>query len=74
MQKLQNFAARFSVGGMKKYDHVSLALKELKWLRVKQKHLLDTNIAAMYKSLNGMYPDWLITFSTVLSVTRGRTR
>ena len=71
MQKLQNFAARFSVGGMKKYDHVSPALKELKGLRVKQKHLLDTN---MYKSLNGMYPDWLITFSTVLSVTRGRTR
>ncbi len=73
VQKLQNFAARVSIGGMKKYDHVSPALKELKWLKVKQKHLFDINIA-MYKFLNGMYPDWLQTLPTVQSVTGGRTR
>ena len=31
-QKLQNFAARVAVGGIKKYDHVSPSFKELKWL------------------------------------------
>ncbi len=56
----------------KKYDHVSPALEELKWLKVKQ-HLFDINIA-MYKFLNGMYPDWLQTLPTVKSVTEGRTR
>ncbi len=36
VQKLQNFAARVSIGGMKKYDLVSPAFKELKWLRIAQ--------------------------------------
>ena len=73
VQKLQNFAARVSIGGMKKYDHVSPALEELKWLKVKQKHVFDINIA-MYKFVNGMYPDWLLPLPTVQSITGGRTR
>ena len=32
VQRLQNFAAKVAVGGMRKFDHVSLAIKELKWL------------------------------------------
>ena len=73
VQKLQNFAARVSIGGMKKYDHVSPAFRELKWLRIKQMHFLETNIA-IYKSLRGMYPGWLHSFSTVHSVTNTTTR
>ncbi len=30
IQKLQNFAAGVAVGGLKKYDHVSSAFRELK--------------------------------------------
>ncbi len=33
-QKLQNFAARVSIGCMKNYDHVYSDFKELKWLRI----------------------------------------
>ena len=73
VQKLQNFAARVSIGGMKKYDHVSPAFRELKWLRIEQVHFLETNIA-MYKSLRGKYPVWLHSFSTVHSVTNSTTR
>ncbi len=33
--KLHKFAAQVAVGGMQKYHHISPALKELKWLNVK---------------------------------------
>ncbi len=35
IQKLQNFAARVAVGGLKKYDHVSPAFRELKWMKIR---------------------------------------
>ncbi len=35
VQKLQNFAVRVAVGGIKKLYHVSPAYKELKWLKIK---------------------------------------
>lgn len=73
VQKLQNFAARVSVGGMKKCEHVSPAFRELKWLKVKQKHFLDIT-SAMYKSLNKMFPAWLLSFPTVHSTTSSVTR
>ncbi len=73
VQKLQNFAARVAIGGMKKYDHVSPAFKELNWLKVKQKHLLDIS-TTMYKSLNKMFPDWLFLFPTVHNATGSTTR
>ena len=40
VQKLQNFAVRIAIGGVKKYDHVSPFYKELQWLQIKQKHVL----------------------------------
>ena len=73
VQKLQNFAARVSVGGLRKHDHVSPAFEELGWLNIKQKHLLDLNIA-MYKSVNGLYPTWLHFFPTVQNTTNSTTR
>ncbi len=33
VQRLQNFSARVAAGGIKKFDHVSPAYKELKWPR-----------------------------------------
>ncbi len=58
VQKLQTFAARVAVGGIKKYDHVSPAYKELKWLKIKQKQTYDI-CSALFKIINKTYPDWL---------------
>ncbi len=71
--KLQNFAAKVAVGGMRKYDHVSLALKELNWLNIKQKKVLNTN-CIMLKILRGMYHDWFKSFCTVHDVTGSFSR
>ncbi len=60
VQKLQNFAARVAVGRVKKYDHITPALRELKWLRLKQKHLLDVGVT-IFKALRGIYPDWFLS-------------
>ena len=73
IQRLQNFAARVSVGGLKKLDHISPAFKEFGWLNIRQKHALDVNIA-MYKSLNSLYPEWLHFLPTVPSTTNSVTR
>ncbi len=73
VQKIQNFAARVSIGGMKKYDHVSPAFRELGWLKVKQRYVFAICVA-MYKFLKGIYPHWLKSFLTVQNVTRSITR
>ena len=41
-QKLQNFAARVADGRTRKFDHVSPLIKELGWLKIKEKNLYDT--------------------------------
>ncbi len=56
VQKMQNFAARVAVGGIKKYDHVSPAYRELEWLKIKHKHLLDVGVTT-FKVLRGFYPE-----------------
>lgn len=44
VQKLQNFAVRLTVGGVKKYDYIFPSFKELKWLRLKQKHVFVVGV------------------------------
>ena len=73
VQKLQNFAARVAVGGIRKYDHVSPAFEELKWLRVNQKHKFSV-ICHIYKTLNNNYPEWFNNLKQVKDVTRSNTR
>ncbi len=73
VQKLQNFAARVAVGGIKKFNHVSCAYKELKWLKIKQKHTYDI-CCAMFKIINNTYPDWLYMFLTVHDSTASVTK
>lgn len=72
-QKIQNFAAKVAVGGMRKYDHVTPALKELEWLTVQEKYILD-KCTTVYKAVNGLYPEWFLNFSTVGENTGSRTR
>ena len=73
VQKLQNFAAKVAVGGARKYDHVTPFFNELKWLKVKQKHLLDV-CTTVYKAVRGTSPDWLLSFRTIQDITNSVTR
>ncbi len=73
VQKLQNFAAKVAVGGARKYDHVSPIIKELRWLKIKEKHAFDT-CTSMFKTVHGSYPEWLLSFKTVNEVTGSITR
>ena len=57
LQGIQNFAARI-VCNIRKYDHVSQALKNLKWIPVKlQLYLRDAVMA--FKCMNGLAPEYL---------------
>ena len=73
IQKLQNFAAKTSVGGARKYDHVTPIMKELKWLTIKDKYLFE-KCFTVYKKLNNIYPDWYLHFPTVRDNRTGNTR
>ena len=57
LQLVQNYACRI-VTGLKKYDHISEALKSLKWLNVKEK-LLFNDLVMVYKCMNNLPPDYL---------------
>ena len=72
-KKLQNFAARVADGGIKKYNHVSPAYRELKWLKIKQKHYYDI-CCTMFKIISNVHPDWLYLFPTVHETTASVTR
>ena len=73
VQKLQNFAAKVAVGGVRKYDHVTPLMKELQWLKIKDKYFFDKYIT-IYKVINGLYPEWYLKFSTVRENTTCTTR
>lgn len=44
--------------GLKKYDHITEALKSLKWLNVKKK-LLFNDLVMVYKCINNLTPNYL---------------
>ena len=73
VQKLQNFAAKVAVGCSRKYDHVSPIIKELKWLKIKEKHIFN-KCTTVYKAVNGFLPDWYLKFPTVRENTTSNTR
>ena len=58
LQLVQNYACRI-VTGLIKYDHISEALKSLKWLKVKEK-LLFNDLVMVYKCMNNLTPDYLL--------------
>ena len=57
LQLVQNYACRI-VTGLKKYDHITEALKSLKWLNVKKK-LLFNDLVMVYKCINNLTPNYL---------------
>ena len=57
LQRVQNAAARI-IAGTRKYDHITLILRELHWLPVKER--IDFNILLLtFKALNNMAPAYL---------------
>ena len=60
-------------GGLRKYDHVTPAYDELRWLRLGNKHELEVLIH-VYKVINNLYPGWLSHYNKVSDVSRGSTR
>ena len=59
LQTVQNFAYRI-VSGRRKYDYVSPALKELRWLPVRE-HLYYRDAVMSFKCLTGCAPGYLST-------------
>ena len=57
LQGVQNFAARI-VSGTRKFDHVSPALKDLRWIPVKS-HLYLREAILAFKSMTGQVPNYL---------------
>ena len=63
LQRVQNAAARI-ITGIKKYDHITPALKELHWLPVQQR--IEFKILLLtYKALNNMAPSYITSMFTM---------
>ena len=73
IQKLQNFAAKIAIGNVKKYDHVTPCIRELKWLRIEEKYKYELCVL-MYRRVNGLAPEMLIPLTPVYSVSHASTR
>ena len=73
VQKLQNFAARVAVRGIKKYDHITPTLKRLKWLKIKDRFKYEI-CTFVFKTLKNENPDWLYNFPSVGNIRDTSTR
>ncbi len=60
---LQNFGGRVAFGGVRKYDHISPVFREMQWLRIRQKYLLDVGVT-VFKVIRGFYPDLFLSFKS----------
>ena len=73
VQKLQNFAVRIAIGGVKKYDHISTFYDELQWLTVKQRKVFELG-TTIFKVLRGFYPGWFMILTNRQDITGSVTR
>ena len=64
VQKLQNFAARVINGNIRKYEHVTPFIKELGWLKIRDKYTFNI-CTLVFKVLRNCLPNWLYNFNTV---------
>ena len=64
LQKLQNFAIRVAIGGVRKYDHVTTLFKKLGWMQMDAKYFYDV-CTLIFKIVNNQLPDWLFSMPTV---------
>ena len=64
IKKIQNFAARMAVQGVRKFDHITPTLQRLKWMRIKEKYTYEICLFT-FKVLNDKFQNWLYHFPTV---------
>ena len=70
LQLVQNFATRV-VLGLKKFDHISQAIKSLSWLPVNDRIYLN-DVVMMFKCINKLVPDYLFEKFTLRSQIHSR--
>ena len=73
MQKIQNYAAKISTGEGRKYDHATPHINKLGWLKIENKCECDCCVF-IYKVLNNLIPDWILTLTRVSDVNPRITR
>ena len=65
--------ARVTIGNIRKYDHITPAFKQLKWLKIEHKCFYDIGLF-VFKVLNHELPEWLFKFHNVNEVRAVSTR
>ena len=73
VQKLMNFAARVAIGTVRKYEHISPFLDELRWLKVKNKYKYNVCVL-VFKILRNLLPNCLYNLENVNDITQRSTR
>ena len=64
VKRLQNFAARVAIGGVRKQEHVTPLFDRLGWLRMDAKFIFDICLL-VFKINNRTLPEWLFLLPTV---------
>lgn len=73
VQKLQNFAAKITLGGGAKHDHATPFLKELGWLRIDNKYKYELGLMT-YNVIKRNMPDHIMSLPTVRNIRSLPTR
>lgn len=73
VQRLQNFAAKVAAGGYKRRDRATPVLRELQWLKMKDKVQFNQCVM-VYKVIHKYYPEWLLNFPYVTRTNELVTR
>ncbi len=73
VQKLQNFAAKVALEGGARRDHATPYIKELEWLKLRQKYKYDLGVFN-YNTIKGNVPSHVLSLLTVPDVRPLSTR
>lgn len=73
IQKLQNFAARVAIGGVAKWEHITPFIKQLKWLKVKERFKYEQGII-VHKIIHDRFPNWTFSLPKVSEIYKVCTR
>ncbi len=72
VKKIQNFAAKVALGGTT-FDHVKPYLRELKWLKIKDKYSYELTLN-IYNIITKNVPSWLFFLPTTREMCAVNTR
>ena len=73
IQKLQDFATKVALGGAAKHEHATPFLRELGWLKIKQKHMLEIGIM-IYNVTKKSSPNAIYHMPLVSEISAATTR